>query len=94
MTEQEERKGARSRGNEEQAALGSQPDGGQGYEDKDEVLARGQISAHFDPSQEKFEARFQSRGKSTHPQPSSAVCLENWLEPLTGEKVENFPRVA
>lgn len=44
---------------------------------------RGQIAAHFDPSQEKSEARFQSREKSTHPQPSSEACLENWLEPLT-----------
>jgi hypothetical protein len=63
VTEQEAGKGTRSWGNEEQAALGSRPDGGQGCEDKEEVPARGQISAHFDPSQEKFEARFQSRGK-------------------------------
>lgn len=34
-------------------------------------------------AKKKSEARFQSRGKSTHPQPLSTVCLENWLEPLT-----------
>lgn len=71
----------------EHAAPGSWPDDRQRRKDKDEVPVRGQISAHSDPSQEKSEARFQSRENSTHPQPSSEVCLENWLEPLTASIV-------